>query len=99
MKVDLGSIASTDMSERRVAPGISTSVESASATTFADLRTQVHNFSSRGLLGLAVDPAFPVRPYVYVYYTLDAPIGGVPGPRPFCSLIGRSLRTRCLACR
>jgi glucose/arabinose dehydrogenase/chitodextrinase len=48
------------------------------ATTFADLRTQVHNFSSRGLLGLAVDPAFPARPYVYVYYTLDAPIGGLP---------------------
>ncbi len=48
------------------------------AATFADLRTQVHNFSSRGLLGLAVDPAFPAEPYVYVYYTLDAPIGGTP---------------------
>ena len=47
-------------------------------TTFADLRTEVHNFSSRGLLGLAVDPAFPADPYVYVYYTLDAPIGGAP---------------------
>ena len=31
------------------------------ATTFADLRTQVHNFSSRGLLGLAIDPDFPGR--------------------------------------
>ena len=48
------------------------------ARTFADLRTQVHNFSGRGLLGLAVDPAYPARPYVYVYYTLDAPIGGTP---------------------
>ena len=48
------------------------------ATTFADLRTQVHNFSSRGLLGLAIDPNFPANPYVYVYYTLDAPIGGTP---------------------
>ncbi|HZO58690.1 MAG TPA: DNRLRE domain-containing protein [Solirubrobacterales bacterium] len=47
-----------------------------SPTTFADLRTQVHNFSSRGLLGLAIDPAYPAEPYVYVYYTLDAPIGG-----------------------
>ncbi len=47
-------------------------------TLFADLRTQVHNFSSRGLLGLAIDPAFPAEPYVYVYYTLDAPIGGTP---------------------
>ncbi len=48
------------------------------ATTFADLRTEVHNFSSRGLLGLAIDPNFPANPYVYVYYTLDAPIGVTP---------------------
>ena len=48
------------------------------ATTFADLRAQVHNFSNRGLLGLAIDPSFSTNPYVYVYYTLDAPIGGTP---------------------
>jgi glucose/arabinose dehydrogenase len=45
-------------------------------TTFADLRTQVHNFWDRGLLGLALDPDFPASPYVYVLYTHDAPIGG-----------------------
>src|ERR1700710_1098068 len=45
-------------------------------TTFADLRTQVHNFWDRGLLGLALDPSFPASPYVYVLYTHDAPIGG-----------------------
>jgi glucose/arabinose dehydrogenase len=44
--------------------------------TFADLRTQVHNFWDRGLLGLALDPAFPEKPYVYVLYTYDAAIGG-----------------------
>ena len=33
---------------------------------FADLRTQVHNFWDRGLLGLALDPGFPENPYVYV---------------------------------
>jgi glucose/arabinose dehydrogenase len=43
---------------------------------FADLRTQVHNFWDRGLLGLALDPAFPEKPYVYVLYTYDAAIGG-----------------------
>src|ERR671924_1861669 len=43
---------------------------------FADLRTQVHNFWDRGLLGLALDPGFPERPYVYVLYTHDAVIGG-----------------------
>src|SRR5262245_34764064 len=34
-------------------------------TIVADLRTDVHNFWDRGLLGLAVDPQFPTRPYVY----------------------------------
>ena len=52
------------------------SLSDTTPTTVADLRTQVHNFSSRGLLGLAVDPGFPAKPYIYLYYTLDAPIGG-----------------------
>jgi glucose/arabinose dehydrogenase/PKD repeat protein len=43
---------------------------------FADLRTNVHNFWDRGLLGLALDPGFPANPYVYVLYTHDAAIGG-----------------------
>jgi glucose/arabinose dehydrogenase len=41
------------------------------ATVFADLRTQVHNFWDRGLLGMALDPDFPAEPYVYVLYTHD----------------------------
>jgi glucose/arabinose dehydrogenase len=45
-------------------------------TVFADLRTNVHNFWDRGLLGMALDPSFPVNPYVYVLYAHDAPIGG-----------------------
>jgi len=54
-------------------------------TTFADLRTNVHNFWDRGLLGLALHPNFPADPYVYVLYTYDAvpggtaPRWGVPG--------------------
>ena len=45
-------------------------------TQIADLRTEVHNFWDRGLLGLAVDPAFPTRPYLYVLYTFDGLVGG-----------------------
>jgi glucose/arabinose dehydrogenase/PKD repeat protein len=45
-------------------------------TVFADLRTQVHNFWDRGLLGLALDPGFPADPWVYVLYTHDAAVGG-----------------------
>ena len=41
------------------------------ATVFADLRTQVHDFWDRGILGMAVDPQFHTRPYVYVIYTYD----------------------------
>jgi glucose/arabinose dehydrogenase len=45
-------------------------------TVFADLRTEVYNFADRGLLGLALDPDFPAKPYVYALYTYDAAIGG-----------------------
>ncbi len=45
-------------------------------TQVADLRTEVHNFWDRGLLGLAVDPGFPARPYLYALYTFDGPVGG-----------------------
>ena len=44
-------------------------------TTFADLRTNVHNFWDRGLLGMALHPNFPTDPRVYVLYTYDAAIG------------------------
>src|SRR5256712_9769128 len=47
-----------------------------SPTIFADLRTNVHNFWDRGLLGLALDPNFPVQPWAYVLYTYDAAVGG-----------------------
>jgi glucose/arabinose dehydrogenase len=41
----------------------------------ADLRSEVYNYWDRGLLGLAVDPAFPARPYLYALYTYDGAIG------------------------
>ena len=44
-------------------------------TVFADLRSQVHNYSDRGIGGMVVDPQFPARPFVYVLYTMDGPIG------------------------
>jgi glucose/arabinose dehydrogenase len=52
------------------------SLSAATPTTFADLRTNVHNYWDRGLLGMALDPNFPTTPYVYVLYTYDAAIGG-----------------------
>jgi glucose/arabinose dehydrogenase len=40
-----------------------------------DLRREVHSFGERGLMSVAVDPAFPRRPFIYVAYTLNAPPG------------------------
>ena len=52
------------------------SVSDTTPATFADLRTQVHDYWDRGLLGLVLDPSFPAKPYVYVYYVYNAAIGG-----------------------
>ena len=48
----------------------------AGATVFANLGRQDHGYWDRGLESMVIDPQFPVRPYVYVSYTYDAPIGG-----------------------
>ncbi|HEX4817258.1 MAG TPA: LamG-like jellyroll fold domain-containing protein [Nonomuraea sp.] len=45
-------------------------------TTYADLRSRVHNFWDRGLLGMALHPDFPADPRVYVLYAHDAGPGG-----------------------
>ena len=54
------------------------SITASTPTVFADLRPQVYSAYDHGLLGMALDPAFPTKPYIYVLYTLDAPIGGTP---------------------
>lgn len=52
------------------------------ATTFADLRTNVYNFWDRGLLGMVLHPNFPATPYVYVLYAYDHILGqGGGAPR------------------
>ena len=51
-------------------------IADASPTTVADLRTDTYDFWDRGLLGMALDPEFPARPYLYVLYTRDALPGG-----------------------
>ena len=55
------------------------SVNDPTATIYADLRSNVHWFWDRGMLGMELDPDFTNgRPYVYVYYTYDARIGQQP---------------------
>ncbi len=53
-----------------------TSLSDTSPDVVADLRTQVHDFWDRGLLGMALHPNFPATNALYVLYTYDAPPGG-----------------------
>jgi glucose/arabinose dehydrogenase len=56
-------------------------LEDETPTVFADLRTEVYDAFDRGLLGMALDPEFPTRPYVYLLYTYDHELGE-PGGAP-----------------
>ncbi len=64
----------------------------------ADLSDNVFDFWDRGLLGLAIDPAYPAQRNLYVLYTVDAPPGENP---PFwhdtCPSPPGSLQDGCLA--
>jgi glucose/arabinose dehydrogenase len=55
------------------------SIDDPSALLVKNLATDVYDYGDRGLLGMVLDPNFTNgNPYVYVLYTLDAPIGGTP---------------------
>jgi glucose/arabinose dehydrogenase len=41
----------------------------------ADLRTNVHDYWDRGMLGMALHPDFPATNAIYALYTYDAPLG------------------------
>jgi glucose/arabinose dehydrogenase len=45
-------------------------------TLVIDLRTAVHNFWDRGMLGMVLHPNYPGTPYIYVMYAYDAIPGG-----------------------
>lgn len=42
-------------------------------TPFLDISSIVNKATDRGLLGIAVDPSFPTKPYVYLSYVWDPP--------------------------
>ena len=70
------------VAEKRGTIKVFDSLSDTTPDTFADLRTNVHDFWDRGLLGLALDPNFPTNPYVYVLYTYDHILGdSAPAPR------------------
>jgi len=54
------------------------SIDDPTPTVFADLRTEVNEYWDRGLVGLAIDPDYPAKPYIYAFYAVDAPPGQTP---------------------
>jgi glucose/arabinose dehydrogenase/PKD repeat protein len=64
------------VAEKRGLIKVYTSLADTSPDVVADLRTQVHDFWDRGLLGMALHPNFPSTNAMYVLYTYDAPPGG-----------------------
>ncbi len=68
------------VAEKRGVVKVFDSLTDTTPTVFADLRTNTFNGWDRGMMGLALDPAFPSKPYVYVLYAYDGDIGG-PAPK------------------
>jgi len=58
-------------------------IDDSTPTLTIDLSVQVRSWGDHGILGLAVDPQFPARPYIYVAHAFD-PTGkwgdGCPSP-------------------
>jgi glucose/arabinose dehydrogenase len=57
-----------------------TSLDDPFPSTYADLRTNVHDFWDRGLLGMALDPDFTTNGRIYVAYTYN-PVNATTGQR------------------
>src|SRR4051812_6057903 len=55
--------------------------DDATPTVVVDLTDQVQDFWDRGLLGMALDPAFAVNGRLYLLFTRDKPVGS--GAAPF----------------
>ncbi|MET0285113.1 MAG: PQQ-dependent sugar dehydrogenase [Polyangiales bacterium] len=61
---------------------------------FLDISAEVNSAQDRGMLGIAVDPAFPARPYLYIVYTVDPPevFTSTPGPENHAAADGNGAR-------
>jgi glucose/arabinose dehydrogenase len=52
------------------------SLEDQTPTLVLSILDKVMAKGDRGILGMKLDPEYPAKPYVYLSYTYDAPIGG-----------------------
>ena len=66
------------------------SLSDATPSVVADLRTNVHNYWDRGLLGMTLSPTFPTEPSIYVLYTYDHILGSGGGAPRWGAVDGTS---------
>ncbi|HEX5656414.1 MAG TPA: PQQ-dependent sugar dehydrogenase, partial [Polyangiales bacterium] len=61
---------------------------------FLDISSEVNSAGDRGLLGIAVDPAFPIAPYLYLVYVADPAevFTSTPGPEGNAAADGNGAR-------
>ncbi|MGN6256896.1 MAG: PQQ-dependent sugar dehydrogenase [Solirubrobacterales bacterium] len=52
------------------------SIEDETPTLVLSILDKVMAKGDRGILGMKLDPEYPAKPYLYLSYTYDAPIGG-----------------------
>ncbi|HKF83668.1 MAG TPA: PQQ-dependent sugar dehydrogenase [Solirubrobacterales bacterium] len=52
------------------------SIEDPTPTLVLSILAKVMAKGDRGILGMKLDPEYPSKPYIYLSYTYDAPIGG-----------------------
>lgn len=52
------------------------SIEDQTPTLVLSILDKVMAKGDRGILGMKLDPEYPTKPYIYLSYTYDAPIGG-----------------------
>lgn len=52
------------------------SIEDSTPTLVLSILDKVMAKGDRGLLGMKLDPEYPAKPFIYLSYTYDAPIGG-----------------------
>jgi glucose/arabinose dehydrogenase len=52
------------------------SLDDQSPTLVLSILDEVMARGDRGILGMKLDPEYPAKPYIYLSYTYDAPIGG-----------------------
>lgn len=74
--VEFAATGQVFVAERRGVIKVFDNLDDATSTTVADLRLRVFNGGDRGLLGIALDPQYPARPYLWALYAKDAEVGG-----------------------